>query len=127
MEIDADFLHWALAEKDLYSCIREKKQDWELLWSKECNDIFTEDTYPNFFPPTCCARQREQDKREPVLSKKEFGPTEKLFFCSETYCFYNSCSNMYKFSSEGLNKQTLADSGAGPMATFWKVLKETDN
>ena len=50
-----------------------------------------------------------------------------LCLCSKTYCCYDSNSNKYKFSSEGLNKRTLEDSGDGPMAKYRKVLNEFIN
>ena len=36
-------------------------------------------------------------------------------------------SNKYKFSSKGLNKRTLGDSGDGPMTKYRKVLEEAVN
>ena len=42
--MDTDSLYIALTEKELYDCIRtERRQVWELLHSKDCNDLFTAD------------------------------------------------------------------------------------
>ena len=39
-----------------------------------------------------------------------------LCLCSKTYCCYDNKSDMFKFSSKGLNKRALEDFGDGPMA-----------
>ena len=49
MEMDTDSLFLVLADKNLMSCIREKKQQWELLPSEDCDQIFTTDSCRNFF------------------------------------------------------------------------------
>ena len=50
-----------------------------------------------------------------------------LCSCSKTYCYYDSNSNKFKFSSKGLNKRTLEDCGDGPIAKYRKVLEEFVN
>ena len=50
-----------------------------------------------------------------------------LCMCSKTYCCYDSKSQKYKFSSKGLNKRALEDSGDGPMSKYRQVLHETVN
>ena len=69
----------------------------------------------------------KHDEREPVFFKEEFRCTEMLCLCSKTYCWYDSISNKYKFSSKGSNKRTLEDCGDGPMANYPKVLAEFIN
>ena len=65
MKMDTDPLCLALAGKELYDCIRsEKRQEWELLRSKDCNDSFTADACSNFFPAGAVIRQKN-DKGEP--------------------------------------------------------------
>ena len=55
--MDTDLLFLGLAENDLYVCKRsERKQEWELLRSKHCNDSFTADACRNFFCRTFCAK-----------------------------------------------------------------------
>ena len=45
MEMDTDSLYLALAETNLYDCIKEdKKEVWEFLRSEDCNDNFVADT-----------------------------------------------------------------------------------
>ena len=44
--------------------------------------------------------------------------------CSKTFCCYDSKSQKYKFSSKGLNKRAVEDSGDGPMAKYRQVLVE---
>ena len=65
--------------------------------------------------------------REPGLFKEEFRCAKMLCLCSKTYCCYDRKSNKYKFSSEGLNKRALEDSGDGPMSKYRKVLEEAVN
>ena len=45
-----------------------------------------------------------------------------LCLCNTAYCCYDNKSQKYKFSSRGLNKRALEDSGDGPMATYRQVL-----
>ena len=45
-----------------------------------------------------------------------------LCLCSETYCCYDVNSNKFKFSSEGLNKRVLEQSGNGPLEKYPRVL-----
>ena len=100
--------------------------DW-LMRTEDCKNDFTAHATTNFSPRTCCTEHKKHDKREPGLFKKEFRCTETLCLCSKTYCCYNSSSNNDRFSSKGLNKRTLEDSGDGPLAKHWKVLDEFIN
>ena len=50
-----------------------------------------------------------------------------LCLSSKTYCCYDSKSQKYKFSSKGLKKRALEDSGDGPMAKYRQVLDEAVN
>ena len=48
--MDTDSLYLALAEENLYDCIRTgKKGDWEILREKDCRDSFGADSKTNFF------------------------------------------------------------------------------
>ena len=126
--MDTDFLYLALSQKELYDFIREEsKVEWELMRTKDFRDDFTADATTNFFAPTCCTEHKKHDKREPGLFREEFRCTEMLCLCRITYCYYNSNSNKYKFSSKGSNKRTLDDCGDGPMAKYRKVLDEFIN
>ena len=50
-EIVTGSLYFALAENELYECIRiEKRREWELLLNKYCSDSFTADACIYFFP-----------------------------------------------------------------------------
>ena len=44
--------------------------------------------------------------------------------CCKIYRFYNSKSRKSKFSSKGMNKRALEDSGDDPMAKYRQVLDE---
>ena len=128
LEMDTDSLYLALFEKELHDCIREKsKAKWDLMRTEDCKDDFTANATTNFFPRTCCTKHIKHDKRELGLFKEEFRCTEMLCLCSKTYCWYDSNSNNYKFSSKGLNERTLEDCGDGPMAKYRKVLDEFIN
>ena len=50
-----------------------------------------------------------------------------LCLCSKTYCCYDNKGQKYKFSSKGLNKRALEESGDGPMAEYRQVLDEAVN
>ena len=128
LEMDSNSLYLAPSEKELYDCIREEsKVEWELMRTEDCKDDFTVNATSIIFPRTCCTKHKKHDKRELGLFKEEFRCTELLCLCSETYCWYDSNSNKYKFSSNGLNKKTLEDCGDGPMAKYGKVLDEFVN
>ena len=128
LEMDTDLLYLALAEKELEDCIRpEKRAEWQRLWSNDCVDSFTADAVANVFPRTCCVKQKQHDKRQPGLFKEEFRCTEMLCLCSQTYCCYDVTSNDYKFSSEGLNRGVLEQSGEGPLENYRRVLNEKVN
>ena len=50
-----------------------------------------------------------------------------LCLCSKTYCCYGSKSDKMKFSSKGLNKRILEESGDGHMEKHRKVFDEAIN
>ena len=123
--MDTDSLYLALAEKELEDCIRpEMRAEWQKLRSNDCVDKFTADAVSNFFPRTCCVKHKQHDKREPGLFKEEFRCTAMLCLCSKTYCCYDDTSNKYKFSSKGVNKRVLEQSGDGPLEKCRKILNE---
>ena len=125
LEMDTDSLYLALAEKELEDCIRpEMKAEWQRLRSNDCVDSFTADAVANFFPRTCCVKHKQHDKREPGLFKEEFRCTKMICLCSKTYCCYNVTFNKLKFSSKGLNKRVLEQSGDGPLEKYRRVLNE---
>ena len=128
MEMDTDSLYLALAEKELEDCIRpEMRAEWQKLRSNDCVANFTADAVANFFPRTCCVKYKQHDKRKPGLFKEEFRCTEMLCLCSKTYCCYDVNSNKLKFSSKGLNKHALEQSGDGPLEKYRRVLNEKVN
>ena len=128
LEMDTDSLHLALAQENLYDCIRPaKKEEWETLREKDCDDSFRADASHNFFPRTCCSKHKKHDKREPGLFKEEFRCSEMICLCSKTYYCYDAKSYKYKFSSKGLNKRTLEETGDGPMEKYRRVMDEIIN
>ena len=127
-EMDTDSLYLALAEENLYDCIKpDKRAAWEKIRENDCRDSFKADAKSNFFPRTCCSTHKQHDKLEPGLFKEEFRCTETLCLCSKTYCCYDNKSDKFKFSSKGLNKRVLEDSGDGPMSKYRRVLDEAIN
>ena len=50
-----------------------------------------------------------------------------ICLCSKTYCCYDAKSDKYKFSSKGLNKRTLEETGDGPMEKYRRVMDEIIN
>ena len=80
-----------------------------------------------FFNVNAALFIKKHDKREPGLFKEEFRCTEMLCLCSKTYCCYDSKSDKFKFSSEGLNKRKLEDTGVGPMSKYRQVPDEAVN
>ena len=128
LEMDTDSLYLALAGKELEDCIKpEMRAEWQRLRSNDCVDNFTDDAVGNFFPRTYCVKHKQHDKREPGLFKEEFRCTEVLCLCSKTYCCYDVTSNKLKFSSKGLNKRVLEQSGHGPLEKYRTVLNEKVN
>ena len=128
LEMDPDSLYLALAEENLYDCIQpDKRAAWEKMRESDCRDSFKADAKSNFFPRRCCSIHKKHDKREPGLFEEEFRCTERLCLCSKTYCCYDNKSDKFKFSSKGLNKRVLEDSGDGPLAKYRRVLDEVIN
>ena len=80
-----------------------------------------------FFPRNCCDKHIKHDKREPGLFKEEFRCTEMYCLCSKTYCCYDSKTDIFKFSSKGLNKRTLEESGEGPLEKYRRVMDDNVN
>ena len=112
----------------MFDCLRsEKRQEWELLRSKDYIDSFSADAWSTFFARKCCAKLKKNDNREPGLFKEEFRCIGMLCLCIKPYGFSDSLSNKFKFSSNGLKKRTFEDSGDGNMAKSRKVLDKTEN
>ena len=128
LEMDADSLYLALAEEELEDGIRpEMRAEWQKLRSNDCVDKFTADVVANFFPRTCCVKHKQHSKREPGLFEEEFRCSEMLCLYSKTYCCYDVTSYKFKFSSKGLNKRVLEQSGDGPLEKYRRVLNEKVN
>ena len=53
--------------------------------------------------------------------------TEMICLCSKTYCCYDAISDKYKFSSKGLNKRILEETGDGPLEKYRRVMEEIIN
>ena len=128
LEMDTDSLNFALAEKELEYCIRpEIRAEWQRLQSNVSVENFTAHALANFFPRTCCVKHEQHNKRETGLFEEEFRCTEMLCLCSRIYCCYGVTSNKLKFSSKGLNKRVLKQSGDGPLEKYRTVLNEKVN
>ena len=128
LEVDTDSLYLALAHNILYDCIRpSKKAEWEALREHDCDDSFKADAVKNFSPRTCCDKHKKRDKREPGLLKEKFRCTEMICLCSKTYCCYDATSDKNKFSSKGLSKRTLEETGDGPLEKYRRLMEEIIN
>ena len=103
------------------------RPEWQRLRSYDCVDRFTVDVVANFFPRTCCVKHKQHDKREPGLFKEEFRCTGMLCLCSKTYCCFDVTSKKPKFSSKGLNRPVLEQSGDGPLEKYRRVFNEKVN
>ena len=72
LEMDTDSLYLALAEENLYDCIKpDKRAAWEKMRENDCIDSFKADAKSNFFPRTCCSTHKKHDKRESGLFKED--------------------------------------------------------
>ena len=100
---------------------------WQSLRSDDCVDSFTADAVANCFPRTCCVKHKQHNKREPGLFKEELRCTEMVCLCSKTYCCYDVTCKKFKFSSQGLNKRVLEQSGDVPLEKYRRVLNEKVN
>ena len=128
LEMDTDSLYLALAEKQLEDFIKpEMRVEWQTFRSNDCVDSFTADALAKFFPRTYCIKHKQHDKRELGLYKEEFKCTQMLRLCSKTYCWYEVTSKKLKFSSKGLNKRVLEQSGDGPLEKYGRILNEKVN
>ena len=90
--MDTDSQSLAPLERELHDCTPiEKRQEWEMLRSKDCNDSFTAETCSNLVSNACCAKhQKKRVEREPGLLEEELRGTEMLHLCSKFYCCYDS-------------------------------------
>ena len=128
LEMDTDSLYLALGAENLYDCIKpEKREEWLKIREKDCDDNFVADATSNFFPRTCCGKHIKHDKREPGQFKEEFRCTEMYCLCSKTYCCYCKNTEKFKFSSKGLNKLVLEETGNGPLPKYRRVMDEAVN
>ena len=126
--MDTDSLYLALSEHDLFDCSRPAvKKELNSLQSGDCTDEFSANSTTKIFPHTCCAEHKNHDRREPDLFHKNFRCTELVCLRSKTYCSSDYQTNKIQFSSNGLNKRTLEDSGDGPMYNYRKILEEFIN
>ena len=128
LEMDADSLYLALAEKELEECVKpEMRAEWQRLRSNDCVDSFTAGAVANFFPRTWSVKHKQHDKRERSLFRGEFRCRDMLCLCSETYCCYDVTSNKIEFSGKGLYKHVLEQSGNGPLERYRRVVNEMVN
>ena len=52
---------------------------------------------------------------------------EMICLCGKNYCCHDTKSVKYKFSSKGLNKQTLDETGDGPLEKYRRMMEEIMN
>ena len=105
----------------------QHKKEWNSLRSEDCTDEFSANPTTNFFPRTWCFKHKQHHRPQHVLFTEELRCTEVVCVCSKTYRCDDSQSNKFKFSSNGLNKRTLEESGDGPMTKYRKFWHEIFN
>ena len=114
--MDTDSLHLAFAHNSLDNCLKaELTETWNTIQKNDCNKEFSAKSTSNFFCRTRCERYVKDDEGEHELFKEEFQCTEITCLCSKTYCRFDKSTDKIKFSSEGLIKRTLEESGVGPL------------
>ena len=76
-----DSLFLALAEIEMYDCSRSKKrQEWELLRNKDCNDLSTPDAYSNILHKRCRAKRKKNMFIETLDCRRFFFDVLKFIF-----------------------------------------------
>ena len=79
LEMDRDSLYLALAQENLYDCIKpDKRAAWEKMRENECRDSFKTDAKSNFFPRTCCSNSMISGSRDFL---KENSDVQKCYVC----------------------------------------------
>ena len=128
MEMDTDSLYLAVAHDSLEDCIKpDMREVWNNIRMNDCSSTFAADSSNNFLPRTCCSKLIKHDNREPGIFMEEFRCTGMICLCSKTYCCFDQITDKIKFISQGLNKRTLEESGAGPLEKYRCVLDEKTN
>ena len=77
-------------------------------------DFHLEQTQKQFFPRTRSVHKKH-DQRELGLFEEKLTYLEILCFCNKTYFCYDNKADNLKFSSKGLSKRALEESGESPM------------
>ena len=73
IEIDTDSMYLAVAEKEMFDCIRrEKRQEWDLLRGKNCRYFFTAGDCSNFFSGPVVLNTKIMIKESLVCSNRNF-------------------------------------------------------
>ena len=104
----------------------EKKEEWELLHSKDSSDSFTADACNSLFPQTCCVKEKKLIKNELEMCDEKLRCTGMLRLSSKTYWSCDTISNKIKLSSKVLSKNTIQDSGDVPIAKYQNMLDKTE-
>ena len=105
----------------------QKKRDiWEKMRKNDCRDSFKADAKSYLIYSLECVAV---SMKSIISGSRDFQGlfTEMLYLCSKTYSCYDNKSHKFKFSSKGLNKRVLEDSGDEPMAKYRRVLDEAVN
>ena len=128
MEMDTNSLYLAVLHDSLEDCIKlDMREACNNIRMNNCSHNLAKDSSNNLFPRSCCSKHIKHDKREPGISREEFRCTEMICLCSKTYCCFGQSTDKIKFSSQGLNKRTLEESGVGPLEKYRCVLDEKTN
>ena len=129
LEMDTDSFQLALSEESLEDVILPKKRaEWDQLRFEDCTDNFTVNATDNFFLELAVMPTRNMVRKSRVSSKKSLDVQKCCVSVAKHSVVMISRLTDYKFSSRGLNKRTLEDSGdGGPMTKYRKKLEESVN
>ena len=126
-----DFVHIALAEKNLENCNRpEMKAERQRLRSKGCIDSSTAKPVGSFFLWTCSVKHRKETssaKSRAWSFQRSFQLWNMLSSCCKSYFRYGVTSSKFKLSIEGLSKPVLEKTGDGTLETHCLLLDQKVN
>ena len=110
--MDIDALYLALAEEELYDCIKVRKHKSGNCWVVHNVAIRSLQTLAAIFSPTGAVLNTKKTWwKKPGLFKDDFWWTELLCLCNQTYCCNDSVNQKFFFSRRGVKKLPIVDSG----------------
>ena len=118
IQMDTDSLYFALAHENLSDAVHPHLlTEFVGKIQGKCGQTHVADS-ETFFPRTCCAKDRQYDRRTESLFKEEYFGYSMIALCSKTYVIEKN--GQYKLSCKGVNKKSISE----PKAVMSKVLKD---